>query len=61
MNVLMSRARQKLVIVGSWDFFDSRCDDHTPSGEEYAYIGRMMGVLKEAAGRGTVKVEEAPL
>ena len=42
MNVLLSRARQKLVIVGSWDFFSSRCDEHTSEDAEYSYIGRMM-------------------
>jgi DNA polymerase III delta prime subunit len=48
MNVLLSRARHKLIIVGSWEFFDSRCDDFTGDDQEYAYIGRMMDCMKEA-------------
>jgi serine/threonine protein kinase len=60
MNVLMSRARQKLIIVGSWDFFNSRCDEYTSPGEEHAYIGRLMTVLKDAAKRGTIKREGVP-
>lgn len=60
MNVLMSRARHKLVIVGSWEFFDTRCDETTPIGVEYAYIGRMMSVLKEARRHKQAKRIGAP-
>jgi serine/threonine protein kinase len=42
MNVLLSRARQKLIIVGSWDFFSSRCDEHTAEDAEFFYLGTMM-------------------
>ncbi|WP_262299007.1 AAA domain-containing protein [Microvirga sesbaniae] len=52
MNVLLSRARHKLIIVGSWDFFASRCDEHTSSDDEYAYIGTMMKCMKEAQAAG---------
>lgn len=52
MNVLLSRARQKLVIVGSWDFFDSRCSADTPANEPYSYIGRMMAVMSTAKSDG---------
>lgn len=48
MNVLLSRAKQKLVIVGSWDFFESRCDAATNEYEEHAYIGRMMKEMAAA-------------
>ena len=48
MNVLLSRAKQKLVIVGSWDFFASRCDATTSEYEEHAYIGDMMREMKDA-------------
>jgi hypothetical protein len=48
MNVLLSRARQKLIIIGSWRFFESRCDVHTAADAEYAYIGQMMKVMGEA-------------
>ncbi len=42
MNVLLSRAKQKLIIVGSWDFFETRCNAATNEYDEHAYIGRMM-------------------
>lgn len=48
MDVLLSRARHKLIIVGSWDFFASRCDVHTPPDAEYAYLGRMMKLMERA-------------
>lgn len=60
MNVLMSRARHKLVIIGSWDFFDTRCDANTAEGAEYQYIGRLMGVLKDARRKGRARCIEAP-
>ncbi len=50
MNVLLSRARHKLVIVGSWEFFKSRVDGETPLDAEYYYLGRMMREM-EKAGR----------
>ena len=52
MNVLLSRAKQKLIVVGSWDFFDSRCNATTSEYDEHAYIGRMMKemALAEKAG-----------
>lgn len=49
MNVLLSRARHKLIIVGSWDFFDSRCGSDTSEYDDYAYIGDMMNEMKRAA------------
>jgi hypothetical protein len=55
MNVLLSRARHKLIIVGSWDFFDSRCDEFTGEDQEYAYIGRMMDCMKEAERHNKLK------
>jgi hypothetical protein len=51
MDVLLSRARHKLIIVGSWDFFASRCNVHTPPDAEYAYLDRMMKFM-ETAVRG---------
>ena len=53
MNVLLSRAKQKLIIVGSWDFFASRCNAKTNEYEEHAYIGRLM---KEMAAAERSKV-----
>jgi hypothetical protein len=54
MNVLLSRARQKLIIVGSWDFFARRCDEFTPEEADYAYIGRMMSLMDDARSAGTL-------
>jgi len=52
MNVLLSRARQKLVVIGSWDFFDTRCDDFTGPDDEYAYLEKLMGEMKRAESVG---------
>lgn len=54
MNVLLSRAKQKLIIVGSWEFFDNRCDKHTNEYDEHAYIGPMMKVMKASEDAGTL-------
>ena len=48
MNVLLSRARHKLIIVGSWDFFDTRVNAMTSPDEEYRYIGKMMEYMETA-------------
>ena len=47
-NVLLSRARHKLIVVGCWDFFQSRCNENTPPDAEYVHIGRMMEQMEEA-------------
>lgn len=60
MNVLLSRARHKLIIVGSWEFFKKRCDEHTPEDAEYAYIGRMMREMSQAQINGHLARIEAP-
>lgn len=54
LNVLLSRARHKLVIVGSWDFFESRCDEHTDPDAEYAYVGEMMAQMRQAELAGNL-------
>jgi hypothetical protein len=54
MNVLLSRARQKLIIVGSWDFFDTRCNAFTSKDDEHFYIGEMMSRMKEAERLGSL-------
>ena len=51
-NVLLSRARQKLIIVGSWDFFKTRCDETTSEYDEHAYVGRMMAAIEAAEAAG---------
>jgi superfamily I DNA and/or RNA helicase len=55
MNVLLSRARQKLVIVGSWDFFRSRCDKYTTPDAEYAYLGKLMSLMSELQSTGKLQ------
>lgn len=55
MNVLLSRAKQKLIIVGSWDFFASRCNATTSDYDEHAYIGRMMEEMGRAEKAKTLK------
>ena len=55
MNVLLSRARQKLIIVASLDFFSSRCDEHTPEDAEYFYIGWMMKLMNDLRREGKLK------
>jgi serine/threonine protein kinase len=52
MNVLLSRAKHKLIIVGSWDFFVSRCNATTNEYDEHAYIGRMMKEMGAAEKAG---------
>ncbi|WP_035710261.1 AAA domain-containing protein [Bradyrhizobium genomosp. I (2014)] len=52
MNVLLSRAKQKLIVVGSWDFFASRCTAATNEYDEHAYIGRMMKEMTAAEKAG---------
>ncbi len=52
MNVLLSRARQKLVIVGSWDFWASRCRGGVPMEGEFTYIGKMMQSFERALESG---------
>jgi serine/threonine protein kinase len=54
MNVLLSRAKQKLIIVGSWEFFKSRCDAFTNEYDEHAYIGRMISEMAAAEAAGTL-------
>ena len=61
MNVLLSRARHKLVIVGSWDFFATRCDESTSPEADYAYLQRMMNVMGDAMRNGTLARVEALL
>src|SRR5205814_1615 len=51
-NVLLSRARQKLIIIGSWDFFRTRCNEHTSPYDEHAYVGRMMEAMEAAERAG---------
>lgn len=61
MNVLLSRARHKLVIVGSWDFFASRCDEHTGEDVDYSYLRRMMEVMTGAERQGDLARVRAPV
>ncbi|MET4044912.1 serine/threonine protein kinase/DNA polymerase III delta prime subunit [Bradyrhizobium sp. RT6a] len=61
MNVLLSRARHKLIIIGSWDFFDTRYNEFTTADDEYSYINDMMQQFKKALTAGTLaKVKYKP-
>lgn len=60
MNVLLSRAKHKLIIVGSWEFFATRCDADTGLDTEYYYIKTMMEVLALAEKDGALAKVEAP-
>lgn len=60
MNVLLSRARHKLVIVGSWDFFASRCNELTGEDVDYGYLRRMMAVMTEAERQGDLARVRVP-
>lgn len=51
-NVLLSRARQKLVIVGSWEFFKTRCNAATSEYDEHFYVSRMMAAMEAAQNAG---------
>jgi serine/threonine protein kinase len=55
LNVLLSRARHKLIIVGSWDFFASRCNEHTAPDAEYAFLGPMMDEMRAAERAGKLR------
>jgi hypothetical protein len=61
MNVLLSRARQKLIIVGSWEFFGSRRTAETTVDDDYYYIGDMMSEVSAAVKLGTAAVAGTPL
>ncbi|MEY9533065.1 AAA domain-containing protein [Sinorhizobium fredii] len=60
MNVLLSRAKHKLIIVGSWQFFNTRCDEQTAPDTEYRYVGNMMSVLARAKADGILAKVDAP-
>jgi hypothetical protein len=61
MNVLLSRAKQKLVIVGSWEFFNSRRVETTTEDDDYYYVSVMMSEMKRALHRGTLAIAGHPL
>lgn len=52
MNVLLSRARHKIIVIGSWGFFEKRCDEFTSPYEDYAYIADLMRELAQAQEQG---------
>jgi superfamily I DNA and/or RNA helicase len=55
-NVLLSRARHKLVLVGSWNFLTSRvnCSVEPRDEEELAHIARLMRWLTRGVEEGKV-------
>lgn len=54
MNVLLSRARHKLIIVGSWDFFGSRVTEGISDASEFYWLKRLTTVLADARTAGTL-------
>jgi AAA domain/Protein kinase domain len=56
-NVLLSRARHKLVLVGSWNFLSSRvdCSVEPNEEEELAHVARLMRWLSDEQKAGRVK------
>jgi serine/threonine protein kinase len=60
MNVLLSRAKHKLVIVGSWDFFATRVDARTSADADYAYLGKMTEVMIDLQRQGKLVRVRAP-
>ena len=52
MNVLLSRAKHKLIIVGSWKFFASRCDEFTGPDVDYVYLRDLTKAVKRAMSDG---------
>ena len=61
MNVLLSRAKQKLIIVGSWKFFSSRHAETTTRDDDYYYITEMMAEMQRALENGTLGVAGTPV
>ncbi|ANT54480.1 superfamily I DNA/RNA helicase [Mesorhizobium amorphae CCNWGS0123] len=60
MNVLLSRAKHKLVIVGSWDFFETRVNARTSEDADYAYLGQMMEVMADLQSQTKLVRVRAP-
>lgn len=50
MNVLLSRARWKLVIVGSVEFWESRVTERNPAEGSGAFLGRMFDFINSNSG-----------
>src|SRR5262249_12132085 len=53
-NVMLSRAKRKLIIIGSWDFFQSRVPLSEKDDQEHklGHIYRVMNYLQTAVERG---------
>jgi serine/threonine protein kinase len=53
-NVMLSRAKWKLIIIGSWDFFQSRVPSSEKNDQEHelGHISRIMNYLQTAVERG---------
>src|SRR5690606_2945670 len=54
LNVLLSRARHKLFIVGSWDFFETRVPEGTSESSDIYWLKRLMNVLSNARDQGAL-------
>jgi hypothetical protein len=55
-NVLLSRARHRLIVVGSWRFLESRIDCSKPPDDdaELAHIARFVRWMRAAEKAGLI-------
>lgn len=60
MNVLLSRAKHKLIIVGSWEFFATRCDEFTSDYDDHSYLADLMREVEAARKSGRLARIVAP-
>jgi hypothetical protein len=53
-NVMLSRAKRKLIMIGSWDFFQTRVPASVDADQEHelGHISRVMNYLHTAVERG---------
>jgi hypothetical protein len=63
LNVMLSRARRKLIFVGSWDFFTKRANDAAFADPAHPlhHLAIMFHEISEAVGRGSACIVAAPM
>jgi superfamily I DNA and/or RNA helicase len=62
LNVMLSRARRKLIFVGSWEFFTKRANDVALAepGHPLHHLAIMFHELSQAVARGSACIVAAP-
>src|SRR5690606_26522847 len=62
-NVLLSRAKRRLIMVGSWDFFDSRVPkaDQNNDAHPLVHIARVMRFIAEAIAADKAARVQVPI